>query len=307
MAASVFERAKGIYYGRSAVLRSVLRHPLNRGSKALALRDYFLWNAVRFSMDARHAVTLPGGAEIILGRKENYGSAVYTHFLADYREMLFLAHALRREDLFLDVGANVGMYTVWVGTVTGAAVEAFEPVPDTYVNLCKNVRLNDLRAVETHRMAVGEAAGEVQMTANQGGLDHIVEGGGSGGVTVPVGRLDQVPLSAVPYAMKIDVEGFELKALKGAAGLLEKPGLKAILIELQDWTLNRFGTSEAEVRSLLTSFGFAAHSYNPFTRTLAPAGDEKGLNEIFVRPDDELRSRLAAAPRVKLPNHPEGV
>jgi len=79
-----------------------LRHPLNRGSKALALRDYFLWNAVRFSMDARHAVTLPGGAEIILGRKENYGSAVYTHFLADYREML-IKDFREIPDLFFDI------------------------------------------------------------------------------------------------------------------------------------------------------------------------------------------------------------
>jgi FkbM family methyltransferase len=238
------EKVKGVYYGRTAVLRSVWSHPLNRGSKARAMRDYFLWNAVRFSMDARHVVTLPGGAEIILGRKENYGSAVYTHFLADYREMLFLAHLLRPGDLFLDAGANVGMYSIWVSSITGARCAAFEPVPETFANLEKNIRLNNLDGVQAYRMALGDAAGEVVMTSNQGGLDHVATDGATG-VLVPVQRLDDVPLDGVPYAMKMDVEGFEMRALGGAAELLSHPGLKAILIELQDWTLQRFGTSEA--------------------------------------------------------------
>jgi len=62
---------------------------------------------------------MPSGLQIILGKKENYGSSAYTHFLSDYAELLFLTHCLRSEDLFVDIGANVGMYSIWAAGSTG--------------------------------------------------------------------------------------------------------------------------------------------------------------------------------------------
>ena len=155
---------RGRLGGRWSVLKEVWSHPINRGSRLLALRDYALWNAVRFSMDARHVVRLPEGLEIILGKKENYGSVVYTHFLSDYAELLFLAHCLRSGDLFADVGANVGLYSVWVGGSTGARVVAFEPNPTTFLALNQNIRLNDLGAlIEAHQFAIGDVSGSVAL------------------------------------------------------------------------------------------------------------------------------------------------
>ena len=100
MTIHVAKRVKGLVYGRYAVLSQVWNHPFNRGSRLKAIRDYFLWNAVRYSMDARHVLKLPGELEIILGKKENYGSAVYAHGLSDPSELLFLAHLMRPGDLF---------------------------------------------------------------------------------------------------------------------------------------------------------------------------------------------------------------
>jgi hypothetical protein len=113
----------------------------------LALRDYALWNAVRFSMDARHVVRLPEGLEIILGKKENYGSVVYTHFLSDYAELLFLAHCLRSGDLFADVGANVGLYSVWVAGSTGARVVAPNSAASTTWSTRKTMTAPILRSL----------------------------------------------------------------------------------------------------------------------------------------------------------------
>lgn len=308
MALHVQERLKGLILGRYAVLSEVWNHPLNRGSRLGAVRDYLLWNAVRFTMDARHVVKLPGGIEVILGPKENYGSAVYAHVLSDPNELLFLAHVLRPTDLFADIGANVGLYSVWVAGTTGASVISFEPVPETYRALGQNVRLNDLsERVETRRLAVGDEAGVAFMTSTKGGLDHVVASPETspGTVRTDVVRIDSA-LPRCPYAMKIDVEGFEYRALEGARKILQDPALKAVVIELQDWTLTRFGTSEQACRDLLTSYGFGAFHYDPFTRELQPPQGD-GLNELFLRPDDEMRHRLSTAPPIPVPQLSQGI
>jgi FkbM family methyltransferase len=302
VAVHVTKRIKGLVYGRYAVLSRVWNHPFNRGSRLKALRDYFLWNAVRYSMDARHVLKLPGELEIILGRKENYGSAVYAHGLSDHSELLFLAHLMRRGDLFADIGANVGMYSVWVAGITGANAISIEPVPETFKALQQNIRLNDLsHLIKPYQAATGAEVGVVQMTCNAGGLDHVVEGRSGGNtVEVPVARIDDLLNGRAPYAMKIDVEGYELRALRGAAQTLQNPDVKAVVIELQDWTLRKFGTSEKECREFLTGFGFQPHTYDPSARQLTKitAGVTKGLNEIFVRPDGKLEERLCSAKAV---------
>jgi FkbM family methyltransferase len=306
---SALQKLKGVVYGRSAVLAAVWNHPLNRGSRVRAVRDYFVWNVARFGMDAKHVIPLTDDLDIILGKKENYGSAVYAHNLSDYHEMLFLAHLLRPGDLFLDVGANVGMYSVWVSGVTDADSIAFEPVPATFDLLQRNIRLNDLaHRITAHQVAAGADAGSVLMTSSKGGLDHIVLGEASeGSVRVPIERLDELVAGRAPAAMKVDVEGFELAALKGGAGVLTNASLRAIVIELQDWTLKKFGTSEAEVRDYLASFGFRPHAYDPKSRALTEDPRKAGLNAIFVRPDPEIDERLRSAPRITLPMVPEGV
>lgn len=307
---SLPQRIKGIVSGRAAVLSSVWNHPLNRGSRVRAVGDYLLWNAVKFTMEARHVLKLTDELEVILGRKENYGSAVYAHNLSDYHEMMFLAHLLRPDDLFLDVGSNVGMYSVWVAGVTGARSIAFEPVPSTYATLLKNIRLNELGGLITpHQMAAGEQAGSVSMTANHGGLDHVVTGptNSADTVNVAVDRVDTTCAGTTPIAMKVDVEGFEMQALRGARGVLETPSLKAIVIELQDWTLRKFGTSEEEVRALLRTHGFQPHTYDPETRTLSEASGKSHLNEIFVRDAPAVAARLRDGAVVRFPARPQGI
>jgi FkbM family methyltransferase len=303
------KRAWDAATSRGKVISLVMSHPLNRGSKARALWDYFLWNAVRYSMDARHIVRLPEGIELIVGRRENYATAVYVHSLPDFWEMLFFAHLLRPNDLFADVGSNVGMYSLWAARTTGARAIALEPVAETYATLRKNIRLNELEnVVEAVNTGVGDVAGEFFMSADQGGMNHVLLEPEAHAVAIPVRRLDDVFSGQTPVAMKMDVEGFELRALKGATALLRNTSFKALLIELQDRTLTRYGTSAQEVRSFLEAHGFAAYVYDPIKRALVPPNTEQELNVIFTRPNDaDVASRLTQGRRIRLPNFPQGV
>ena len=74
------------------------------------------------------------------------GAAHYiTPRLCEFEEMAFVMHFLRPGELFVDVGANVGAFTVLAAGVAGAAVRAFEPNPGTFEMLERNVRLNGLQ------------------------------------------------------------------------------------------------------------------------------------------------------------------
>lgn len=302
-------RAARFAYGRAKVVSNMWSHPLNRGGKVQAVRDYVVWNAARYSMDARHIVRLPEGLEIIVGRKEKYGTAVYVHSLPDFDEMLFLAHLLQRDELFADVGANGGMYSVWVSGTAGAKSVAMEPVPSTYATLCQNVRLNNLESlVEPKQVAAGSISGDVLMSSGDGSMNHIVQGNVAGAIRTPVARLDDILGGKIPTAMKVDVEGFELQALRGAIGMLRDAKLKAIVLELQDWALARYGASEREVTSLLEDHGFRAHAYDPFTRRLSPLARHRGVNVIFVRDDaGDTARRLSSSRKVQLVSIPGGV
>jgi FkbM family methyltransferase len=304
------ERVTDVLQRRYQVVKSVWEHPLNSGSKLRALYDYAIWNAVRFSLKSKFIVSLPGGLEIILGRSENYATSIYVHGLSDFEEMLFLIHLLREGDLFADVGANVGIYSILAAGLTRANVVALEPVPRTFAALSKNIRLNCLEALITSRQtAVGDDAGNVAMTSTEGGLDHIASGAESdASVTVPIARIDDIFAGHHPNVMKVDVEGFEMRALTGAQSVLADPALLAVIVELQDVTLKRYCASAKEVLALMHRQNFSSVAYDPFTRRLTSNPRPGRLNHLLVRVgNDAVRERLLSAPKIVLPGYPNGV
>jgi FkbM family methyltransferase len=122
-----------------------------------------------------------------------------------------------------DVGANLGYYTLLFAHAVGPTgrIDGFEPEPDNLVTLQLNVRENRLDQVRVHPVAVGDVDGTVGLSP---GLNGVVTKGGT--IEVQVRRLDSViepPLDL----LKIDIEGYEGYALRGAEALLraERPNL----------------------------------------------------------------------------------
>ena len=91
--------------------------------------------------------------------------------LHEFYDMAFLLHFLRKEDLFVDVGANIGSYTILASAHIGASVISIEPVRKTFDHLATNVLLNNVYGkVELVNSAVGSKNGVIEFTSE---LDTI--------------------------------------------------------------------------------------------------------------------------------------
>jgi FkbM family methyltransferase len=288
---------------RLSTIREIMNHPVNADRKAGAVADYLRWNIGHRVLASDYILPLANNANIILSSRQNYATLTYTCGLWDFAEMVFLIHLLRPEDTFVDIGANVGGYTILASAVAGARSISFEPVPSTHDELIRNLRLNHIdERVEAHRCGLGEAQATLHMTANRGGLNHIaLTGEAKDTVEVPVRRLDDVIETRPCRLMKLDAEGFEMNILRGARLTLANPALSALIVELNGSGL-RYGHSDADVHQEIVSYGFQSHTYDPKLRRLTPATsfNSDGLNTLYVRDAPSLAAVLSAASKVSI-------
>ena len=203
--------------------------------------------------------------------------------LHDFADMAYLLHVLRPGDLFADVGSNIGSYTILASAVRQARAISFEPVPDTFSRLLRNLELNHLgELVTAHNLGVSDHPGIIRFSANENCCNHVLrDDEKEKGIEVKVGTLDDIFGDSCPDLMKIDVEGFEWPVLNGAAQTLQNPKLHSIIIELNE-NGSLYGYSETAIIDLLKSHDFASYIYDPFTRKLSPHEPVPG-NVLFVR------------------------
>lgn len=146
-------------------------------------------------------------------------------------ETQFIKSVLNEGDVFVDVGANVGWFTLLASTIVGKSgkIHAFEPRKETGDYLEKTIKLNNLkRQVSVHRCALFDFEGEgllgwAKQTNNPGG-SFLTNGALSEGMeTQPIATrtLDQFELKQLDF-LKVDVEGAEMRVFLGGRATLER-------------------------------------------------------------------------------------
>lgn len=283
-----------------STLRYILRHPLNVTAKRAALTRYLKWQVGSRFVPGQ--VLVPFVNETVLAVSPGMTGAtqnIYTG-LQEFDDCGFLLHLLREEDLFVDVGANVGVYTVLAAGAVGARAVAIEPVPETFEKLRFNLLVNNLNGrTQSHNIGLGRDKSVLRFTSGEDTMNRVITEANWAGpsVEVPVETLDAVLDGQVPALIKIDVEGWESEVLAGAQATLSQPSLLALILEMNgdDAAMN---PNDQAVHDCLLRNGFSPHAYDPFTRalTLLPSKHLGSSNTIYCRPADQLRSRLDAAP-----------
>ena len=209
---------KSIY----CLISFTLRHPLNRHRKIAALSRVVRWQVGSRLLPEECALPFVNKTKLFVKRGMTGATGNWYCGLHEGAEMAFVLHALRPGDLFVDVGANIGSYTVLAAGAVGADVISVEPVPSTFDSLRRNVRLNDLdERVQCVNAGLGESEGELHFTAGQDTTNHVLAPGESTeSVPVRVMRLDDLCARRIPAIIKIDVEGYEQAVIAGGGGNL---------------------------------------------------------------------------------------
>lgn len=284
------------------VLKRVTSHPVNRDEKFKAIMRFARWQIASRLVEGDIVHDWVNGSRFLVRAGETGLTGNIYAGLHEFSEMGFLLHVLRRQDLFVDVGANVGSYSILAGKVVGARGYAFEPVPATYSRLIENIRLNHLEStVRCLNVAAGRERGVVQFTSDLDTENHAVADGETHGQTIDteVTTLDEVLYDEGPTMIKIDVEGYETPALEGARELLRKESLHTVIMELNGIG-NRYNFEESQILATMLLHGFESYTYDPLTRALSNLGG-KALrvgNTIFIRDKSAVLARIAGAPPV---------
>ena len=143
-------------------IRFLMEHPLAKRNKPLAYYRFFSWQ-VRSRLSSSPVVYdfVNNSQLLVYPRMTGATGNVYAG-LHEFYDMSFVLHALRSEDLFVDIGANIGSYTTLAGAAVGANCISIEPIPATFAHLLENVELNNLQhKVECLNIGLGKEPGEL--------------------------------------------------------------------------------------------------------------------------------------------------
>jgi len=289
-------RAEGALGALLRMARTILRHPLTRKRPLAAMGRFLAWQVASRLDRGIHVRPFVGDTRLAIRRSMHAATANIYVGLMEFEEMGFALHLLRDGDLFADVGANVGTYSVLAAGVARARVLAIEPNPASLAALERNVALNRIdELVRIAPMAAGARAGTLSITTALDSLNHVAAPGEAATcITVRADRLDHLLAGETPLLVKIDVEGFESAVLAGAGQILDAPGLKALIIELNG-SGARYGFDDQAIDKTLRGHGFAPHSYDPLRRSLDPRPTHGLHNTLYVRDAAFVRERLAGA------------
>ena len=269
--------------------RFVRSHALGSRAPLRAFANILLWQLrARISRTAVRCRWIDGS--VLMVRRGMTGATGNLYVgLHEFCDMGFVLHFLRAGDLFVDVGANVGSYTVLASRLCGAYSIAFEPDPGTCQNLADNIRANNIQPlVSAHESAVGADIGQISFSMYKDTVNHIVEAGDRSEYvrSVTITTLDAALAGQHPVLIKIDVEGHEPAVVHGAQEVLADQSLKALILE---------GFDEATF-ALLSRHGFEQYAYDPFTRTLVAGEPHKwDGNNLFLRDVAFVAKRVSTA------------
>jgi FkbM family methyltransferase len=280
----------------------IANHPLNRTAKTAAFMRFLRWQLATRLMPAAIAAPFVNDSKLLMERGMTGATANYYCGLLEPAEMAFVLHSLRAGDLFADIGANIGSYTVLAGAVVGADVIAFEPLPATHAKLLRNITFNMITdRVNALCCGLSSEDGEIAFVSSLDTMNRVALPNETlPTVTVPVKRLDDICHTRIPRIVKIDVEGHELSVLNGGNTIFSSPTVAAVLMETNQ-SGAKFGVDDAQLFAKMAGFGFTPCEYDPFTRTLS-AANPGASNTIFVRNPDETQTICRAAPRFQLVN-----
>ena len=249
----------------NSILKTIIKNPssvFNR--KSDESKKHFLTD----HLEREIIVKSPDGIIFLARPKfEDFARFLFSKILAKWEPTYILKP--KKDQIIIDVGANVGYYTIYLAKIVGknGKVVAIEPDPYSFQTLKKNCELNNLSNVEFYNLAISdhnESLSFYQEKSHSGKGSLFSNSTENTSIDVQATTLDELfekKLQTINW-LKIDVEGFEFFVLKGASKLLSKT--QKILIEIHENILSTNNQKPQDIIELLEESGFTIRIFNEY-------------------------------------------
>lgn len=267
--------------------------------KALRAHDYvYLCKAVLFHARLSHLFSFTRGEYKMWVFYTPFAFWLWSERARERSDEAFYRRFLREGDTVVDVGANIGLCTLLSARIVGTNghVYSYEPHPRTYNQLCKNIKLNSLTQVTAYNLGASNEEEKTLFTDEYvTDINHVDTNGKVEVRLLPIDSILPKELTEVTL-LKVDVEGYELFALKGAEHTLKRT--RIVYFESCSSSFARYGYNSKDIFMYMETQGFSLYKTDEHFTLLKLDLDYKTLcgyeNLIAVRESDVewLQTRL---------------
>jgi FkbM family methyltransferase len=284
------------------IIRRLDKYVKNRAQKKDS-KLYKKWLG-NFNSDNKFRFFLEEGLEIYMFKDSILSYRIFKGF--EETELIFLKRFLKRGDIFFDLGANIGIFSLNAAKAIGeeGTAHAFEPTPETFSRLEMNVELNRYEnIIKCNNIGLSETPGFLKMNISTEGYDAwntfaaSTEEFLNKTISVPVDTLDNyiirnnIKIKDISL-VKVDVEGWEVFVFKGAKEMLKSEDAPPLLVEFTETNAFAAGTSCYELYDFIKSYGYNWYTYDDKNNKLIPEPKRihypynnllaiKNYNEVF--------------------------
>lgn len=247
-------------------LKIYLRHsPIRKGKERLLS---LFWQPLSSKCYQRRARLK--GTQIELDCDLTQWVQRHLYFLGEYEpeSTRYWSRLAREASVIFDVGANVGIYSLLAADANPrATVHSFEPTPELSARFRTAITQNSMSNIVANEAAAGAFTGEAYLKRCRGsdganeGMNFVSATSSAGAETAAVTQVTlddycrRMGITNVDL-LKIDIEGGEYDALRGAERLLSAARIGCIFFELSGWAAERAGHSIDDVPNLLRQYGY---------------------------------------------------
>ena len=283
------------------ILKFIYSHPFNLENKLSGVLIFIKWQINCLLNPYPIIYQFTENAKLIVCKGLTGATGNLYCGLMEYNEMGFLLHFLRPADTFVDIGANVGSYTILASSQVKANSISIEPIQDTYKTLMDNVLINKVEQnVKAFNIGLGSEISKIHFTKSLDTINHVATKEEIDTIEVQIDTLDNLLMNEqCPSLIKIDVEGYENEVINGAEKTLENQSLKAIIIELNG-SGSRYGYDDENIHLKLLQYGFKPYCYNPKGKELKALKTFGNHNTLYLRDVNFIEERIKSSKRIKV-------
>ncbi len=255
------------FYNTAGFIIKVMKWFQEKQDKKIRIKKSKSWNLL-FQDKNSFTYNLTDTLKINLYKDSVLSKIIYDGF--EEEELSFVKGTLAEGDIFIDIGANVGLFSLIASECIGAtgSIISFEPSPVTFNRLAENISLNAIKNIDLRNIGLSNQTGEFRFYVSDNGYDAWDSFAPSQdnklqkAISVTVSNLDteleKVDKNRIKL-IKIDVEGWEKYVLLGGENLFRNYA-PTVMVEFTEENTFNAGYAIHEIYDLMVDYGYVWHT-----------------------------------------------